>query len=159
MSWELFLYCWPHVSWNFMTANHFFSFHNIHLLIYLYLTWCIAGLPCLFTIYHVEMPLCIQGFLWGEPLHIQGFLWEEAASQPHEDIMTWKCLLYYWPWDAPYKGHQCDFDVFFLVSQNKLCNKQVANDLRWMKCLFLWNSCQSYQSAGWNLGIFFCCCG
>ena len=50
----------------------------------------------------------------------------------HEEIMTWKCFLHYWPFQGTQsKGPVMQaFDVFFDVSLNCWTNNQVACDLR-----------------------------
>ena len=65
----------------------------------------------------------------------------------HDDDVTWKCFLHYWPFvkgihqslvDSPHKGPVMQSShIFFVVSLNKLLNKQPCYQWFEMK----WHSC------------------
>ena len=73
---------------------------------------------------------------WG----VLGLGWRHSSIIQHDDVMIWKCFLYYWPFVrgihrspvVPLTNGSVmhTFGIFFLVSLNELLNKQ-SNLMIW----------------------------
>ena len=90
---------------------------------------------------------CYIGYLhWSyQKISIPCWTWTDSVDHliwMHDDVMTWKPILLYWPFvrgihwlpvDSPHKGPVIlTLDDFLVVSFNTLCDKQTCCDLRYL---------------------------